>query len=190
MLTVAWSFYVEFYGLQPWREYQSRFAKAYSTYLAKAVKEEKKNEDAVYASADYKALLAKVDSAEKTAKAQDDQIAKQIALLDEQRAALGDAFKDARGKIGSLVYQYEIVPDSDKDTKAARKKDLLAGRASIWKVDCPLGDGKIQKDNPSPGDEPNDVSTGITPQRAALAGQRGDVDKPAKEARDALTQYA
>jgi cytochrome c551/c552 len=190
MLTVAWSFYVEFYGLQPWREYQSRFAKAYSTYLAKAVKEEKKNEDAVYASADYKALLAKVDSAEKTAKAQDDQIAKQIALLDEQRAALGDAFKDARGKIGSLVYQYEIVPDSDKDTKAARKKDLLAGRASIWKVDWPLGDGKIQKDKPFTGDELNDVFTGIIAQRAALVGQRGDVDKPAKEARDALNLYA
>jgi cytochrome c551/c552 len=190
MLTVAWSFYVEFYGLQPWREYQSRFAKAYSTYLAKAVKEEKKNEDAVYASADYKALLAKVDTAEKTAKAQDDQIAKQIALLDEQRAALGDAFKDARGKIGSLVYQYEIVPDSDKDTKAARKKDLLAGRASIWKVDWPLGDGKIQKDKPFTGDELNDVFTGIIAQRAALVGQRGDVDKPAKEARDALNQYA
>ncbi|MGA9483879.1 MAG: hypothetical protein WBV48_18290, partial [Candidatus Acidiferrales bacterium] len=145
IITVAWSFYVEFYGLQPWREYQSRFAKAYSSYLQKEVKVQKQNEDTVYASADYKALLAKVDAAEKAAKVQDDQIAKQIALLDDQRAALGDAFKDARGKIGSLVYQYEIVPDSDKDTKAARKKDLLAGRASIWKVDWPLGDGKVQK---------------------------------------------
>ena len=98
MLTVAWSFYVEFYGLQPWREYQNHFARAYSTYLAKEVKAQKTNEDAVYASPDYKALLAKVDAAEKAAKVQDDQIAKQIALLDEQRAALGDAFKDARGK--------------------------------------------------------------------------------------------
>lgn len=78
----------------------------------------------MYASGDYKALLAKVDAAEKAAKVQDDQIAKQIALLDDQRAALGDAFKDARGKIGSLVYQYEVTPASDKSAKAARKKEL------------------------------------------------------------------
>jgi hypothetical protein len=37
ILTVAWSFYDEVYGLRPWREYQSRFAKAYSKYLTKAV---------------------------------------------------------------------------------------------------------------------------------------------------------
>ena len=45
IVTVAWSFYVEFYGLRPWREYQSRFAKAYSSYLAKAVKDQKKSEE-------------------------------------------------------------------------------------------------------------------------------------------------
>jgi cytochrome c551/c552 len=189
ILTVAWSFYVEFYGLQPWREYQSRFAKAYSSYLAKAVKDQKKSEDAVYSSADYKALVAKVDAAEKTAKAQDEDIAKQIALLDDQRAAMGDAFKDARGKIGSLVYQYEIVPAKDKDTKAARLKDLMNGRKSVWKVDWPLGDGKIETDKPFTGDELNDTFTSIMAQRAALVGKRGDLDKPAKDAREELAQY-
>src|ERR1700734_1801403 len=151
MLTVAWSFYYEFYGLQPWREYQNRFAKSYSTYLAKEVKVQKQNEATVYASADYKTLLAKVDAAEKAAKSQDDQIAKQIALLDDQRAALGDAFKDARGKIGSLVYQYEVTPAADKSAKASAKKELEdaeTGKSITWKVDWPLGDGKIQKDKP------------------------------------------
>src|SRR5277367_1679532 len=193
MLTVAWSFYVEFYGLQPWRAYQTRFAKAYFTYLQKEVKVQKTNEDAVYASADYKALLAKVDAAEKAAKSQDDQIAKQIALLDDQRAALGDAFKDARGKIGSLVYQYEVTPPSDKKAKAAAKKELEdaeTGKSVTWKVDWPLGDEKIQKNKPFTGNELSDVFTGIIAQRAALVGQRGEVDRPAKEARDALNQYA
>ncbi len=189
IITVAWSFYVEFYGLQPWREYQSRFAKAYSSYLAKAVKEQKKSEDAVYSSAAYKALVAKVDAAEKTAKAQDEDIAKQIALLDDQRAAMGDAFKDARGKIGSLVYQYEIVPAADKDTKAARLKDLTDGRKSVWKVDWPLGDEKVQKDKPFTGDELNETFTSIMAQRAVLVAKRGEIDKPAKDAREELAQY-
>ncbi|MGA7914141.1 MAG: hypothetical protein WCA00_02815, partial [Candidatus Acidiferrales bacterium] len=192
MITVAWSFYVEFYGLQPWRGYQSRFANSYSTYLEKAVKNRKKSEDAVYSSPDYKALLAKVDAAEKTTKAQDADIAKQIALLDDQRAAMGDAFKDARGKIGSLVYQYEIVPDSEKETKAARKKELEdaeTGKGTIWKVDWPLADGKIQKNKTFTGDQLNDTFTSIMAQRAALVAQRGEIDKPAKDARADLAQY-
>ena len=192
MITVAWSFYVEFYGLQPWRGYQTRFAKAYSTYLDKAVKSRKKSEDAVYSSPDYKALLAKLDAAEKVTKAQDADIAKQIALLDDQRAAMGDAFKDARGKIGSLVYQYEIVPDSDKETKAARKKELEdaeTGKGTIWKVDWPLADGKVQKNKTFTGDQLNDTFTSIMAQRAALVAQRGEIDKPAKDARADLAQY-
>ena len=86
------------------------FRPTYSKYLDKAVQNQKGQEDAVYSSPEYKKLSAQVDDLQKSTKAQDEDIAKQIALLDEQRAALGDAFKDARGKIGHLVYQYEIVP--------------------------------------------------------------------------------
>ena len=191
MLTVAWSFYDEVYGLRPWRSYQRRFASAYSGFLEKSITQEKQDEDAVYASAEYKSLLAKADALDKAAKAQDDDIAKQIALLDDQRAALGDAFKDARGKIGHLVYELEIVPDSDKSAKAARKKDVEDARSKpMWKVDWPLGDGKIQKDKPFTGDQLNDTFTSIMAERASLVAKRGEVDKPAKAARDAVTQYA
>jgi len=193
MLTVAWSFYDEVLGLRPWRTYQSRFAKAYSSYLEKAVKQEKKDEDAVYTSAEYKSLLAKAEQLEKAAKAQDDDIARQIALLDEQRAAMGDAFKDARGKIGHLVYEYEIVPPEDKKLKAERQKDVDEARGktgkALWSVDWPLGDAKIQKNKPFTGDQLNDTFTEIMAQRALLVARRGDVDKPAKEARAALEQY-
>jgi len=97
IVTVAWSFWDEVYGLRPWRSYQSRFSSAYSKYLDKAVQNQKKQEEAVYSSPEYKKLSAQVDDLQKTTKAQDEDIAKQITLLDEQRAALGDAFKDARG---------------------------------------------------------------------------------------------
>ena len=120
ILTVAWSFYVEFYGLQPWRRYQTRFAKAYSEYLGKDIKQKKQEEEDVYSSPEYKQLASKLTGAQQTAKSQDDEIAKQIELLDQQRAAMADAFKDERGKIGHLVYQYEIIPDSDKGEKASR----------------------------------------------------------------------
>jgi cytochrome c551/c552 len=191
MLTVAWSFYDEVYGLRPWRSYQRRFSTAYSGFLEKAIKQEKQDEAAVYASPEYKSRLAKADALDKAAKTQDDDIAKQIALLDDQRTALADAFKDARGKIGHLVYELEIVPDADKRGKAARKKDVEEARTKfIWKVDWPLGDGNIQKDKPFTGDQLNETFTSIMAERAALVAKRGEVDKPAKAARDAVTQYA
>ena len=189
MVTVAWSFWDEVYGLRPWRSYQSRFSSAYSKYLDKAVQNQKKQEDAVYSSPEYKRLSAQVDDLQKATKAQDEDIAKQIALLDEQRAALGDAFKDARGKIGHLVYQYEIVPAKDKNAKAKALKEVTDGRKSIWKVDWPLADGKIQRDKPFTGDELNDTFTSIMAQRATLVGKRAEIDKPAKEASDTLALY-
>jgi cytochrome c2 len=189
ILTVAWSFWDEVYGLRPWRSYQSRFASSYSKYLDKTVGDQKKQEAAVYNSAEYKKLSAQVDELQKTTKTQDDQIAKQIGLLDEQRAALGDAFKDARGKIGHLVYEYETVPDSDKNAKAKALKAVTDGRASIWKVDWPLGDGKVQTNKPFSGDELNDTFTSIMAQRAALVAKRAEIDKPAKEASDVLALY-
>jgi cytochrome c2 len=186
IVTVAWSFWDEVYGLRPWRSYQSRFSSAYSKYLDKAVQNQKKQEDAVYSSPEYKKLSAQLDDLQKSTKAQDEDIAKQIALLDEQRAALGDAFKDARGKIGHLVYQYEIVPPEDKNSKAKALKEVTDGRKEIWKVDWPLGDGKIQQDKPFNADELNDTFTSIMAQRATLVGKRAEIDKPAKEASDAL----
>ncbi|MGH9746482.1 MAG: hypothetical protein ACRD59_10300 [Candidatus Acidiferrales bacterium] len=189
ILTVAWSFWDEVYGLRPWRGYQSRFASAYSKYLDRAVGQQKKEEDAVYASAEYRALAAKVDELQKATKAQDEEIARQIALLDEQRTALGDAFKDARGKIGHLVYEYEVTPESHKSAKAEAKKEVEDGRKAIWKVDWPLGDGKIQKDKPFTGDELNDTFTSIMAQRATLVGKRAEIDKPAKGASDTLALY-
>jgi cytochrome c2 len=189
MLTVAWSFYDEVYGLRPWREYQSRFAKAYSKYLERVVAKQKSDENTVYSSAEYKALAAIVDQLQKVAKAQDEDIAKHIALLDEQRAAMGDAFKDARGKIGHLVYEYEIVSPENKTLKAKRLKEVNEGRASKWQVDWPLGDGKIQKNKEFTGDELNDTFTTIMAQRAALVAKRGEIDKPAKDASEVLALY-
>jgi cytochrome c551/c552 len=189
ILTVAWSFYDEVYGLRPWRTYQNRFARAYSGYLEKKIKSEKNDERAVYSSPQYKALAAKVDALQKDAKVQDEQIAKQIQLFDDQRAAMSDAFKDARGKIGHLTYEYEIVPASDKDLKAKRLKELMAGRNDTWKVDWPVAEGKVEENKIFTGDQLNDTFTSIMAQRAALVAKRGNIDAPAKEAQAELAKY-
>ena len=189
MVTVAWSMWDEMYGLRPWRLYQRRFASAYSSYLQKDVSQQKKLEADVYSSPDYKKLAEQADSLEKTAKPKDDEIAQQIGILDTQRAAIGDAFKDARGKIGHLVYEYEIIPASDKSAKASRLKELNEAKQGPWKVDWPLPNGQIEKDKKFTADELNDTFTSLMAQRAALVAERGENDAAAKAARIQANQY-
>ena len=189
MITVAWSLWDEMYGLRPWRAYQRRFATAYSKYLDKEVGRQKKLESDVYSSPDYKKLAAEADALESAAKAKDDTIAQQIALLDSQRAAIGDAFKDARGKIGHLVYMYEIVPAKDKSEKESRLKDLNEAKAGTWKVDWPTANGGIEKDKKFTADQLNDTFANLMAERAKLVAARGDNDAAGKVARAKANVY-
>ncbi|MFZ0634797.1 MAG: hypothetical protein WAM08_04710, partial [Candidatus Acidiferrales bacterium] len=172
MVTVGWSMWDEMYGLRPWRSYQTQFAAAYSKYLQKEVAREKKLESDVYSSPDYKKLADRADALEKATQGQDDQVAQKIAVVDEQRAAIGDAFKDARGKIGHLIYEYEIVPATHKDAKASRLKELNEAKQGTWQVDWPLPDGTIEKDKKFNSDQLNDTFTSLMAERAQLVAQR------------------
>ena len=189
VVTVGWSLYQEVYGLRPWRSYQSRFGEAYSTYLKNQIAKQKKAEADLYSSPDYKKLLDAAVAFEATAKPQDEEIEKQIELLDEQRAAMMDAFRDDRGKVGALIYQYEIVPADDKDTKASRLKTLNDAKQVTYEVDWPLDGGKIEKNRKFNYDQLNDTFTDLMARRAALVARRGEIDKPGKEARTQLATY-
>src|ERR1019366_8091302 len=108
MVTVAWSLYDEFFGLRPWRGYQRDFTAAYEKYLTKQIALEKKTEATVFASPDYLKLKSELDAAQKSVQAADAQLDQQLALLEDQRAAMTPAFQDSRGKVVALVYQVEI----------------------------------------------------------------------------------
>lgn len=189
MVTVAWSLYAEFFGLRPWRGYQRDFTSAYSKYLSKQIAQAKKAEDVATASPEYKKLMADLDAATKSTQAQDADIDKQIALLDEQRAAMTPAFQDARGKVGALVFQYEIIPSSDKSTKASRLKDVTDAQNEIHDVDWPVGGGKTETRHLK-YDDLNKTFTDLIAQKAALVTKRGEVDAPVKAAQEKVNDYA
>jgi cytochrome c2 len=189
LVTVAWSLYSEFFGLRPWRDYQRRFGDSYTKYLKGQIKDERKLEDQVYASADYKKLKAASDQAAQATAAQDRSIAAQIALVDDQRAAIADAFRDSRGRVGSLIYQYQEVPPSDKSEKQSRLNKLNTARKFVYKVDWPLGGGKMQADKEFNYDSLTAAFTGLIAQRAQLVEQRGEIDKPAHDVQTALAAY-
>ena len=188
MLTVSWSLYDEFYGLRPWRSYQSEFSKVYSNYLKKQYQTRKADEQKFYATPQYQKLLADVKAATESARAADQQISQQVDLLDRQRAAMTESFQTSRGLVGALTYQIEQVDEKDTGGKQSKLKELNEAKAQEYDVAWPVEGGKIEqrKFNYT---ELNGLFTTIMTGKAKLVAQRGDIDQPAKDAQDKLNEY-
>ena len=188
MLTVSWSLYDEFYGLRPWRSYQSEFSKVYSSYLEKQYQKRKADEQKFYATPEYQKLFADVKAAHDAARAQDQQIGQQIDLLDRQRAAMTDMFQLARGLVGSLTYQWEQIDEKNKSAKESKRKELNDAKAVTYEVAWPVEGGKIGPTKYN-YQQLNDLFTSIMSAKAKLVAERGKVDQPEKDAQDKLSEY-
>ncbi len=188
MLTVAWSLYDEFYGLRPWRAYQSQFSQVYSTYLQKEYKQRRADEQKFFATPEYQKLMAGVKTATDATRTMDRQIGEQIDLLDRQRAAMTDAFQTSRGLVGSLTYQLEQIDEKDTGAKASKLKQLNAAKAQTYNVAWPVEGNKVEQRKFN-YDQLNGLFTSIMTAKAKLVAQRGQVDQPAKDAQDKVNQY-
>jgi cytochrome c2 len=188
MLTVSWSLYDEFYGLRPWRSYQSEFSKVYSSYLEKQYQKRRADEQKFYATAEYQKLFADVKAAHDAARVQDQQIGQHIDLLDRQRAAMTDMFQLARGLVGSLTYQWEQIDEKNKSAKESKLKELNDAKAVTYEVAWPVEGGKIVPTKYN-YQQLNDLFTSIMSAKAKLVADRGKVDQPEKDAQDKLSEY-
>jgi cytochrome c551/c552 len=190
LLCVTWSFYQEFIGLRPWRDYQSRFAIAYSTYLQKQVRAREAAEKTVESSPDYQKLQAALQQAESVATPQDNSLKQQSAVVDLQRAAILHAFQEDRSLVGSLIYDYEIVPNDagHRSEKQDHLKAVQDAEAKTYSVDWPEEGGNTvtRKFN---YDQLNDTFNQLLDEKAQLTAKQGDVDKPVKDAEDAMAAY-
>jgi cytochrome c551/c552 len=189
LLCVSWSFYQEFIGLRPWRSYQTRFAESYSSYLQKQVLARQALEKTVESSADYQKLSAAVQQAESVATPQDKQIEQQSALVDAQRAAILSSFQTDRSLVGSLIYDYEIVPNtaSNRSTKESRLKDVQEAESKEYSVDWPGEDGKTETRKFN-YDQLNNMFNQLLDEKAQLTAKQGTVDKPVKDAQAAMAK--
>lgn len=189
MLTVTWSLYNEFYGLRPWRTYQAQFSKAYSNYLDKQYQERKAAEQKFYTTPQYQKMVADIKAATDAARAQDQQIGQQIALLDQQRAAMTDAFTNSRGLVGALTYQLEQIDEKKSpNAKKSKQDELDEAKKQTYDVAWPVEGGKIEQQKYN-YDKLNGLFVSIMNSKAQLVAQRGNVDQPAKDAQDKLNEY-
>jgi cytochrome c551/c552 len=188
MMTVSWSLYDEFYGLRPWRNYQAEFSKVYSSYLENQSMARKAVEQKFYATPQYQKLLADVKAATDAARSTDQQIGQKMDLLDRQRAAMTDAFQTSRGKVGALTYQLEQIDEKDTSAKKSKMAELNAANAETYDVPWPVEGGQVKPMKYTP-DQLNNLFTSIIAAKAQLVTQRGDVDRPIKDAQAQLSEY-
>lgn len=189
MLTVSWSLYDEFYGLRPWRSYQSQFSDVYSSYLEKQYSARKAAEQKFYSTPEYQKFVADIKAATDAARPMDQTIAQKVDLLDRQRTAMTSAFQIARGKVGALTYQLQEIDENDKSAKADKLKELNEAKAEVYEVEWPVEGGQIEHNKKFTAVELGDLFTSIMAGKANLVGQRGQVDQPAKDAQDKLSAY-
>ncbi len=187
LVTVAWSLWDEFYGLRPWRGYQTEFRGAFSTFVEKQIGDRRSAEQALQATPDYQRLNAAVQAAANAALPEDRQSQAEVDLLDRQRAAMTPAFQDARGRVGSLTYQLEQIPESDTSGREAALKRVNDAKAITYDVEWPTAQGIEQRQFNY--DQLNSTFTDLMARKATLVAQRGQNDLATKNAQADLDAF-
>jgi cytochrome c551/c552 len=187
---LGWSLYNEEIGLRPWRGYQARFSRVYSTYLEKKLAERRKAEQSMRATPEYKKLVDAVAAAQQAAKPKDEEIEKGMDLTDAQRAAILSPFQTTRSYVGSLTYEYEEVPTTPdyKSEKQSRFRAMQKARVEKHEIDWPLGNGKTEKRYFDYA-QLNDTFNELLLKKAGYMAERGKADAPVTAAEAALTEY-
>ncbi len=187
LVTVAWSLYDEFYGLRPWRSYQREFSKVYARYLRKEIPKQHDQEKAVLASPEYRKLDQTVKQAEEAAKPRLREIDQESAYIDRRLAGLTDTFQEARGKVTALVYNMELAPVGSS-SRQSRMQDVQEAKAETYKLELLTRDGRTEKVKMN-FDQLDAEFNGLKARKAQLVSERGEVLRPAKEAREARDAY-
>ncbi len=187
---LGWSLYNEEFGLRPWRSYQARFSHVYSRYLEKRLAQRRAAERALHNSAEFKKLDAAVQAVSRVVLPKDEQIERQIALADAQRAAMLHTFQTVRSYVGSLTYDYEEIPSTPayRSEKQSKFRTMQRARAEKHEIEWPTASGKIEK-RYFDFDQLNNEFNRLLDEKAQFLAERGKVDAPVKAEQDKLTAY-
>src|SRR5579871_600494 len=144
VLSMAWGLYDEIYGIRPWKDYQSRFEKLYSRYLANARQGEAAFEKQIRSSPEYQKIDQDMQAAEKAAMPEASAIDKKVnEELVPKILALNDPFQVVRAHIGALTYEIEV--SGSESHKNDLRKEIEGLKNETQTVAIPNPDGTVTK---------------------------------------------
>ena len=181
MFSLGWSLYDEFFGLRPWKAYESRFAKLYASLLTSEIPKQAAAEKAIKDSPEYQTLVKEEKVAEDAAAPQLKQIHEQTAVIDQKTSAVLAELTNARARVGSLIY------DAEHTSSESSKKSIQADLAEYEKGPFKLGGPYNGKSFTFEELENEFVS--LQNDKGKLQQQEGDLLKPQGDATKKLQAY-
>lgn len=187
VLTLGWALYDEFFGLRPWKTYQSVFVGRYSSYLARQIPKQRAAERTLENSAEYQGLKRQLAALEKTVEPQARKIDEQSALVEDRTNAVLNVLTTARAYVGSEIYTIEHT--SSPSGKRSRAADLARYEKGPFLVTLPGGPGG-KDDSLSLGfDQLEDEFNLLQKQKSDLLLQKAALLKPASELQTRIDSY-
>lgn len=110
--SLGWALYDEIYGLRPWKSYQARFARLYSSFLEKKIPEQRAREEEIKASPEYQALERKLRDLEAEAAPRREELNERLRRINRRLSVVTASYTDARARIGAMTYQAEHASSS------------------------------------------------------------------------------
>ena len=127
IVTLVWALYNEFFGLRPWKSYQSEFARRYHSFLLKQIPKQKAAEKEILQSAEYQQLDQQLKTREDQVKDKAEEADKQIAVLDARFSALTETFTTARAYVATQVYEIEHTSLGGKSSLQKKLAKAIEG---------------------------------------------------------------
>ncbi len=184
VISMAWGLYDEVYGIRPWKDYEARFEKLYSKYLANAKMGEVAFEKQIRSSPEYQKLDRDMQAAEKAAMPDAAVIDKKVNEdLVPKILALNDPFQVVRAHIGALTYEIEV--SSSESHKDSLRKEIVGLKNEVQKVAIP---GESEKRDMKFDDMSKQLQA-WKDEKAQLLQKRVEVMKQATELRAKRDQY-
>ncbi len=122
-VSLLWGLYDELIGERPWKRYQSQFVHLYTVYLKKLGPRQAAAEKAIRSSAEYRAMEARANQAEKAVAKRVAEIERELSHVHGLQAVVKDPFQDARARMAALTYELDHTAGaSGKRTARVRSK--------------------------------------------------------------------
>jgi cytochrome c2 len=184
---LVWSLYDEVYGMRPWKGYQQSFAKRYDRYLERLQKRGFKSEGEVKKSADYLRLDAEAKLAREQSRPRQQEIDREVKLIDAKLDAISEEFQNRRGRITVANYNVETSGDKDKE-KMRRDVEQMKAQKSV--VYLPTdADGQRKEKRELTYNELETEYVSLKDKKGGLLAEKGELIKPASELEKKREEY-
>ncbi len=188
IISLGWALYDEVLGLRPWKSYQRRFVRQYSTFLKKQIRTQASAEKEVRRSAEFQALEQKLEDLENALAPKLAEIERQTATIDQRLTVISDEYTTLRADVGARIYRIEHTA-SGKGKKSLQD-DLDKYKRGPFMVKLPIagGGGRLEKVKFT-FEQLEEEFNRLQAEKGKLLAQEGEILRPRSELQQKRDAY-